>query len=268
MPYIQSNGIQMYYEEQGSGDPLLLIMGITAPGSVWEKHADYWSQSFRCIMPDNRGVGFSDKPEGAYTTAQMADDMAGLLDELHLSSVRVAGASMGSTIAMQLALRHSEKVSSLVLMCPWARCDRKAVAIFNHLIAAKRLRPEEFSNFAQQLIYSKASWDDDETFAELMAGQRAEASNPYPQPLHGLEGQAHACITHDVLAELPKINVPCLVLGGMEDQFTPEWMTKEVAEAIPGSELHMYEGAGHVFHWEKIDDFNPRVLKWLKENGS
>ena len=64
MPFVQTNGINLYYEERGTGDPLLLIMGITAPGSVWEKHADDWQHSFRCIMGDNRGVGQSDKPAG------------------------------------------------------------------------------------------------------------------------------------------------------------------------------------------------------------
>ena len=142
MPFLQTNGIQLHYTEQGSGPPLLLIMGITAPGSVWEQHANFWSQSFRCLMPDNRGVGRSDKPAGPYNTAMMADDFAGMLDQLGVSAARVVGCSMGSTIAQQLALRHATKVQSLVLMCPWARCDRYAGGIFEHMAMQKaRLRP-------------------------------------------------------------------------------------------------------------------------------
>jgi pimeloyl-ACP methyl ester carboxylesterase len=130
MPFVETNGINLYYEERGAGEPLLLIMGITAPGSVWEKHTDDWQRHFRCILGDNRGVGRTDKPAGPYSTAQMADDYAGLIEKLGLKNVRVVGVSMGSTIAQQLALRHSDKVQSLVLMCPWARCDRTAEAIF------------------------------------------------------------------------------------------------------------------------------------------
>lgn len=267
MPYASVNGISLFYEERGSGEPLLLIMGITAPGSVWEKHAAYWEQHFRCILVDNRGVGFSDKPKGPYTTAQMADDYVGLLDALDIQKARVAGVSMGSTIAQQLALRHPQKVKSLVLMCPWARCDRKGEAVFRHMMHAKRLRPEEFANFVQLLIYHKSSWDNDEVYDELLLAQKEAAIAPFPQPLHGLEGQALACINHNVLAELPKIKQPCLVIGGKEDMFIPAWMVREVAEAIPDCELHLYEGAGHAFHWENIDDFNPRVLNWLKEHG-
>ena len=103
MPIIETNGIKMHYTEQGEGDPLLLIMGITAPGAVWEAHAEEWQKDFRCILGDNRGVGESDKPEGPYTSEMMADDYAGLLDELGIESARVVGCSMGSIIAQQLA---------------------------------------------------------------------------------------------------------------------------------------------------------------------
>ncbi|MEZ0486937.1 alpha/beta fold hydrolase [Fibrella aquatica] len=265
MPFITTNGIRLYYEERGAGEPLLLIMGITAPGAVWEKHAEDWQGHFRCIIGDNRGVGQSDKPVGPYSTEQMADDYAGLIDSLGLTNVRVVGVSMGSTIAQQLALRHPDKVRSLVLMCPWARCDRTAEAIFRHMATIKaRLRPEEFANYIQLLIYSKKSWDDDTIFADLQAGRLAAASDANPQPLHGLEGQAEACIAHDTLADLPQIAQPTLVIGGRNDQFTPVWMSEEVAAAIPHSELHLYDEAGHAFHWECIDDFNPRVRDWLR----
>ena len=144
-------------------------MGITAPGSVWEKHAAFWSEQFRCLLPDNRGVGGTDKPAGPYTSAMMADDFAGLLDHLGLAQVRVVGCSMGSIIAQQLALRHPQRVRSLVLMCPWARCDAYARGIFEHMKAIKaRLRPEEFTTYIQLLIFSKATWDDPQALADFL----------------------------------------------------------------------------------------------------
>lgn len=268
MPYAETNGIQLYYEERGSGEPLILVMGITAPGQVWEDHASFWEEDFHCIQVDNRGVGRSDKPEGPYTMGQMADDYAGLMDHLGISKARVVGVSMGSPIAQQLALRHPKKVSCLVQMCPWARCDRKAEAIFRHMVQAKaHLRPEDFQQFIQLLIFDKTTWDDEEEYEGLLEGQREAALDPRPQPLHGLEGQAEACISHNALDQLPKITQPCLVIGGQEDQFTPTWMAREVAEALPNSTLHLYPDSGHAFHWENIEDFNPRVRDWLKENG-
>ena len=267
MPVISTNGINLHYQECGSGEPVLLIMGITAPGSEWEKHAEVWSETFRCILPDNRGVGRSDQPTGPYSSAQMAEDFIGLLDALGLQQVRVVGCSMGSIIAQQLALRHPQRVRSLVLMCPWARCDAYARGIFEHLIAIKaHLRPEEFMTYIQLLIFSKPTWDDANGFAGLLDGRRQAATATLPQPLHALEAQAAACISHDTLAELGKIQCPTLVIGGSADIFTPRWMAQEVADSIPGAQLHLYEGAGHAFHWEQIEDFNPRVCEWLAAN--
>src|SRR5690554_2258787 len=205
MPIIQTNGINLYYEERGSGDPLLLIMGITGPASAWEKHVAEWEKSFRCILVDNRGIGQSSKPAGPYSSALMADDCAGLLEALNLENVRVVGCSMGSIIAQQLALRHPQKIRSLVLMCPWARCDNKAKAIFQHMKNCKaKLSPEEFSLYMQTLIYSKKSWDDEAFVASLAADRKNSANDPVPQPLAGLEGQAAACVDHDVLGQLNK----------------------------------------------------------------
>jgi pimeloyl-ACP methyl ester carboxylesterase len=264
MPLISTNGIQLHYTEQGSGPPLLLIMGITAPGSVWAKHAEFWQQRFRCILPDNRGVGRSDKPAGPYDSGMMADDFAGLLTQLGISAAHVVGCSMGSTIAQQLALRHPAKVRSLVLMCPWARCDSYAAGIFEHMkILKARLRPEEFAQYIQLLIFSKATWDSEQDYQDLLQARRDAAIATDPQPLHGLEAQAAACVGHNVRSELGRILCPSLVIGGEADIFTPPWMAREVAAGIRGCELHLYPDAGHAFHWERLDDFNPRVLNWL-----
>ncbi len=268
MPIIKSNGINIYYEERGSGEPLLLIMGITAPGSVWELHVSHWEKNFRCILVDNRGVGKSDKPPGSYTSLQMAEDCIGVLDHLGLTSVKVAGVSMGSIIAQQLAIHFPEKISAMVLCCPWARCDNTAKAIFQHMRDCKaRLRPEEFSIYIQLLIFSKGSWDNEEFYSVLTEDRNKAALDPNPQPLIGLEGQVAACINHSVLDDLKNISCPAFVLGGQEDIYTPVWMTREVAAAIQDSLLHIYEKGGHAFHWENLEDFNVRVGDWLENNG-
>ncbi len=264
MPIIETNGIQMYYEEKGSGDPLILIMGLTANGATWEAHAEVWSEKFRCIMPDNRGVGLSDKPTGDYSAEMMADDYAGWMDSLGSEKARVVGVSMGSIIAQQLCLRHPDKVQSAVLMCPWATCDRYAAAIFKHIETCKaHLDNKQFLTFIQLLIFTKPFWDNDEAYAGMVEGREDFDANPTPQPLHGLKGQAAACINHSVADQLGNIAAPCLVIGGKDDIFTPNWMAQEVAAGIPNCETHFYDGAGHAFHWEVMDDFNPRVQDWL-----
>lgn len=269
MPLIKTNGIDFYYEERGnpSAEPLLMIMGITAPGSVWEPHTLEMEKHFRCIIGDNRGVGLTEKPAGSYSTDQMADDYAGLLDSLGIKKAKVIGCSMGSTIAQKLAIRHPEKVDSLVLMCPWARCDNTAQGIFQHMMACKaHLNPKEFTRYIQLLIYSKASWDNEKVAAELAEGRENAHLDSNPQPFHGLVGQAHACINHNALSDLPKIKQKTLVIGGKKDIFTPVWMAEEVTNAIPNAELFLYENAGHIFHFEYLEDFNKRVSDWLLNN--
>ncbi|MEM7699545.1 MAG: alpha/beta hydrolase, partial [Verrucomicrobiota bacterium] len=239
--------------------------GITARGEVWDAHASAWSENYRCIMPDNRGVGLSDKPAGDYSSAMMADDYAGLMDALGIEKARVVGVSMGSIIAQQLCLRHPDKITSAVLMCPWAKCDRYAKSIFEHMKACKaHLDNQQFLEFIQLLIFTKPFWDNDEAFEGMVSGRAEFDENPVPQPLHGLKGQASACVDHDVVDELGNISAPCLVIGGKDDIFTPLWMGEQVAAGIPNCDTHFYEGAGHAFHWEALDDFNPRVLNWLQ----
>jgi len=113
MPSVMVNGVRIAYQEVGAGAPLLLIMGLGAPGALWEKHVEAYARHFRCILMDNRGAGESDKPQGPYTTSMMADDAAGLLDHLGIDSARVAGISMGSSSLCVIPPR-SEAFSSSV----------------------------------------------------------------------------------------------------------------------------------------------------------
>lgn len=224
-------------------------------------------KNFRCIIVDNRGVGFSDKPAGPYSTEQMADDCAGLLKMLHIREARVVGCSMGGTIAQQLAIRHPGKVRSMVLMCSWARCGPSTRGIFEHMIHCKsRFRPEEFLLFIQLLIYSESSWNNQVLLTEMEEDRKQSSIEPQPQPLHALEGQVAACTNHDVGDDLQKIKIPALVLGGREDHFIPVRMAEEVAEAIPNAELYLFDTCGHAFHWEKLEEFNTMVNNWLMKH--
>ena len=129
--------------------------------------------------------------------------------------------------------------------------------------AKKNFKTEDFMEFIQLLIFAKGTWDNDQAHQEFFEVRKDAAADPNPQPVNGLVGQAIACIEHDVVDQLGKIACPALVIGGEDDIFTPKWMANEVASGIPDSELHLYPGAGHAFHWERIDDFNPRVRDWL-----
>ncbi|MEM9079928.1 MAG: alpha/beta hydrolase [Verrucomicrobiota bacterium] len=258
----------MNYEVHGEGEPVVLIMGITASNEVWEVHREEWQKHFMCICPDNRGVGLSDKPEGEYRSEMMADDVAGLMEAIGVEKAHFVGCSMGSIVSQQMALRYPEKVKSLVLMCPWARCDRYAKSIFAHMVQIKEnLSADAFMEYIQLLIFDKTSWDADEFFEGLLEGRKDALGNENPQPLHGLKGQAAACVNHDVFAQLKGIEQRTLVIGGENDIFTPRWMEEEIHGELPNSELFLYPDAGHGFHFENVDDFNHRVQQFIQEQS-
>jgi len=121
MPHLWTNGVNLYYEEHGSGEPLILIMGFTVSSIGWRWNLPAFAQEFRTIVFDNRGVGQSDKPDEPYSMAMFADDTAGVLDGLGIDQAHVFGISMGGMIAQEFTLRNPQRVKTLTLGCThWA----------------------------------------------------------------------------------------------------------------------------------------------------
>lgn len=251
--------VRLAYTESGTGPPLLLVMGLSAPGSAWEPHASTWSRSFRCLAVDNRGAGVSPAPPGPWTTADLAADCAELLTRLDTGAVPVVGISMGGAIAQELALRHPELVSRLVLVATWGHCDPHMAEIFR-VITEVWDRAEIASALLQWLIWTP------EWFAahqdSLLAERKADRMT-----LPALAAQVAACTGHNALDRLGAIDVPTLVTAGAADRFVPLAVSRAVADAIPGAQLEVFERTGHTHHWEELDRFNELVEKWLGEGG-
>jgi len=263
MPTVVSNGIRLHYEEQGSGDPLILIMGLGAPGSRWKDHVAAYEKHFRCILMDNRGAGESDKPGGRYTTKMMADDTAGLMQALGLESARIAGISMGSAIAQELALSYPKKVRSLVLVSSWSRCDPYTRIVFEHFKKMRELAsPADFTQLLQLWIASAPYYE--AHFADMMRDQTT-AQEDY-MPVDAFQAQSDACRLHDTFNRLGMITAPTLLTVGDADIFTPLRLTVEMHERMPGSEMFVFKGLGHIHHWEDLERFNDVTTQFLLEN--
>jgi pimeloyl-ACP methyl ester carboxylesterase len=263
MPTVVSNGIRIHYEEQGTGDSLILIMGLGAPGSRWEDHAAAYQKHFRCILMDNRGAGESDKPPGPYATKTMADDTAGLMTALGIENARIAGISMGSAIAQELALSYPKKVRSLVLVSSWSRCDRYTQTVFEHFKKMRELAsPGDFTQLLQLWIASAPYYE--EHFDE-MVGDQTKAQEDY-MPVDAFQAQSDACSVHNTFDRLDKITVPTLLTVGDADIFTPMRLTVEMHERMPGSEMVVFKGLGHIHHWEDLERFNDVTTQFLLEN--
>ncbi|MEX0998454.1 MAG: alpha/beta fold hydrolase, partial [Thermodesulfobacteriota bacterium] len=123
MPYAQVNGVKLYYEVHGEGDPVILICGLGSQLQSWATQVPIYSKHFKVIVFDNRGSGKSDKPEEKYLTSDMADDTAALMEELGIESAHIVGKSMGGMIAQWLAIKYPKKVQKLVLGCSSASRD-------------------------------------------------------------------------------------------------------------------------------------------------
>lgn len=259
------NGIEMAYSIHGEGEPLVLLMGFGADGGVWELHLNEYQKHFKCIVIDNRGVGLTSQPKGPYSTAMMADDVAELMDHLNIPQAKVAGISMGGAIAQELALRHPQKVERLCLIATWAKFNNYATTVYENL---KKIRSQcsldAFMELLQLWIFAPPFYEGEGNLATLQEGQKGYAAQPSPQTQDGFEGQLDACIGHDAVDRLGEITCPTLVVVGDQDIFTPFEFSRLIHEKIPGSNLLVLPGTGHVCHWESIEIFNPKTAEFLK----
>ena len=261
----KANGHELYYELHGQGPPLVLVMGIGYDSSLWTlAQVPALSTQFQVILVDNRDAGRSSKASHPYTIADMADDLAGLLDSLGIQRSHLLGLSMGGMIALEFALRHADRLDRLVLSGTGAAPARSAVDPIQvwDWLKANDATGEVFG--AQQFVslFSTAFLRNHQAVretAELLA------SNPYPMSPEAYGRQADAYRHFDALDRLPGITASTLVVVGEQDLLTPPWVVREVAEAIPGARVHVIrgDGASHLVPIERPDEFNELVLNFL-----
>jgi len=255
--------VKLHYEIVGKGEPLVLLMGLGADGSLWELHVEAYARHFRCIMPDNRGAGDSPKPAGPYSTEMMAQDTLAMMDELEIGQARFAGISMGSAIAQSIALLAPERVRSMVLISSWARCDRYMRDVFEHFARIRPLvSPEHFMQLLHLWIFTPGHFS--ANYADLLIGRGDAQYNPMVD--HAFAAQCAACSNHDTLDRLDEIEAPCLLTVGDADIFTPLHCSREMDERLPNSELAVFPGLGHCHHWEDLKTFNETTTKFLQAN--
>ncbi|MGI8552400.1 MAG: alpha/beta fold hydrolase [Dehalococcoidia bacterium] len=271
MPTAKLNGIDLYYEEQGSGEPLILIAGFTANSLSWVMQMAILAQKYRVITFDNRGIGRSEAPEGPYSTHQMADDTAALLEHLGVERAHVIGWSMGGMIAQELALAHPRKVRRLVLLSSLARGSEYADPWLNFmtqaydLVQRGELDPTGFVLFNMPWTLTPAFLTQPQL---VQAALQQLSANPYPATPRGIAGQAAACREHqfgDALERLRGIKAPTLVLVGAEDILTPPSQSREMAEHIPNARLQILEHGGHGMAIEYAMAVNEALLSFLGE---
>jgi pimeloyl-ACP methyl ester carboxylesterase len=265
VPHVQTSRLKMYYESNGDGQPLVLIRGLGSTTESSPELSERLSTHFRVISLDNRCVGLTDQPQQAFTTADMADDTAALMDALSIESAHVLGISLGGMVAQELALRHAARVRRLALACTHAgvrNCVKSpawATKIFNE--SAELPRAEARRHSVPILFARKTIEQRPELVEDMLAGS---VNNNQLKSSYLLQvGAAYKHDTHDRLGEIRR---PTLVLTGTEDVLIPGQNSRLIAGRIPGARLLEFEEAGHLFFIEKVEEVTRALVDFFRED--
>ncbi len=233
VPIARIRDIGIYHEVHGDGEPVLLIGGLGSDVSMFAGMVRRLSASCRVIAFDHRGAGRTDKPDAPYSIAMMADDAVGLMDALEIASAWLVGISMGGSIALDLALRHPDRVRGLVLVSAGARTP-------------------------SQLTISAPMW----------VADRLRSLPPFrgrhPQPEYAHARQRSASRAYDCTARLGQIHTPVLILHGRRDRAVPLRLAEEMHDRIAGSKLVAFDGGHRFFFTREREEFAARVAAFVR----
>ena len=263
MPTAMVGDLQVAYDRQGAGEPVLMINGIGAVRSAWGLQLPAVSSRFEAITYDNRDVGETGaSPSGErYGTDQLARDAVGLLDALGIEKAHIVGASMGGCIAQEVAIGFPERTASVTIICSWPNVEPWLDELWEqweHLFRA--LGPVEWARTTWLWVFTHRAYREPDFLNGLLADTNA---TPNLQTLEMYLRQSHAARTHDALARLGQITSPTHVICGEEDIFTPPRYSTEIANAIPGATFSMMPEVGHGMFWEATDSFNELVIDFI-----
>ncbi len=265
MPVVELNGIQLSYQVAGSGELVVLVMGTGSPGRVWQLHQvpALVAAGYRVVTVDNRGIPPSDECAAGMTIDDLVGDITALIEHLGGGPARVIGTSLGAQVVQELALAHPDLVSQAVMMAAHGRPD----PVQSMLSAGERalhdagieLPPMYYAALTALQNLSPRTLNHAETVRDWLdlfefSGSRIGA---------GVRAQLELADFPDRLADYARITVPSLVIGFADDLMTPPYLSREVAEAIPGARYEEIEGCGHYGYLERPTEVNELILKFF-----
>lgn len=267
MPIVPANGIEINYEVQGDGEPMVLIPYLAADQACYAFQVAEYAKHFTCYSVDLRGAGLTSKPDGTYTTELLADDIAAFMQAAGIERAHIFGLSLGAAAGMWLAAKHPERVKSLSLHSAWDRTD----PFLRTVLGGWRVMAEGLGSVAEMVIQGIFPW----CFTPEMYAARPEyvdsladfvRSRPMP-PVDAFVRQSRAVLTHDAQPVLGLVRAPTLVTFGQHDQVTSTRFAGPITEAIAGSELIVFEDCAHAPIYENVDGFNEQTLAFLQRHS-
>lgn len=267
MPEVKVNGITMNYEQDGSGEPLVLIPYLAADHACYAFQVADYAKEFTCISVDPRGAGMTDKPAGDYSMELFADDIAALMQALKIEKAHVSGLSLGAATGMWLAAKYPEKVKSLSLHSGWPKTD----PFLKTVVEGWQVMAKGLNSVTEMVILGIFPWCfTPELYAEKPDYVQSLAdfvrSRP-KQPLDAFLRQSQAVIEHDAEEQLGRIKAPTQITFGRHDLITSTRFAQAMQNAIEDARLVVFEGCTHAPIYQDVEGFNQATLEFLKQHA-
>ena len=268
---IESRGkLELYYEEEGAGEPLVMVGGLTATVEVWGKLRGLLAAEYRLIMPDNRGTGRTKArhDDGDRAPSRMAEDLLGLVDGLGLDTFHVMGGSYGGTIALSFAVKHPQRLKSLIVACShFGGADKVAAVPGVRETRARGGAPdatEEERRAALETLFHPETIDERPEVVAFYDGFKRR----FPISKQEIARRNKGMAEYDVSEEVKTLGVPTLVISGEADVLVPTENSRRMAGRIPGAELVIVENTGHHFYSERPEASAEAILAFLSRRRS
>jgi 3-oxoadipate enol-lactonase len=267
MPKVEANNITINYDQQGTGDPLILIPYLAADHACYAFQVADYAKHFTCISLDLRGTGETDKPEGIYSTELFADDVVAFMRAAGIQKAHIFGLSLGAATGMWLAAKYPDKVKSLSLHSGWTKTD----LFLKTVVEGWQIMAEALGSVPEMVILSIFPWcltpelyaakpDYIQSLADFVRGRPA-------QPLAAFSQESNAVIAHDVEAQLGRIAAPTQITFGSYDLLTSTRFADGMKNNIRCSELLIFEECAHAPIYEKVEEFNQKTLAFLQRHA-
>jgi 3-oxoadipate enol-lactonase len=270
MPVAYVNGINIYYQVHGEGEPLLLIQGFGSGHEGWFFQTRAFKKHYQTIIFDNRGIGRTDRSSVPFTIETMAEDTVGLMDHLGISCAHILGMSLGGIVAQEIAISYPERLVKLVLACTSYGEGGSKDDVHPELLRA--LGVGEGSNGLNlgDVDFHRSV----ETVVSLSFNRKLYRMILTPLSVShlqsvGVEGhiaQMEAVAGHSTLDRLHMIMAPTLVVAGTGDRMISPRFSEVIAGRIPGARFLKLDGGSHALNIEMRSEFNQAVLSFLGDS--
>jgi pimeloyl-ACP methyl ester carboxylesterase len=251
MAHVTIGGRELFHQRRGTGEPLLLIQGMSGTHLTWgEPFLAELAPVFDIVSYDHRGIGRSGPVHEPFMIAELAEDALALMDAAGFQTAHVLGISMGGMVAQELALRNPDRVRTLALGCTYCGGPGSSLTsgeVANRIGGALSSGDRELAIRTLYEVNVSAGFAADPAAYEPFR----EMAKALPAPIPVVAMQMQAIGQHDTSSLLPELQVPTLVIHGDEDLMLPVENGRMIASLIPGARLEVLEGIGHAFWWEQ-----------------